>query len=173
MSLLTPQMIAVIENRIENEGREYRSCSRRPLRALQACFDFIGDDIIHSSVALAGGGARASIGSCGVFSAGLMALSLRFCPRSNVLSKAEIETLDKARELFCEYRDWFMAEFGSIICRDVQMKLFGRYFNFMDDDDIKAFQQSPERLKCNDVGKKGTRKVAEILSRFGSIKGLK
>ena len=64
-----------------------------------------------------------------------------------------------------EYRDWFIDEFGSVVCRDVQLKLFGRYFNFMDEDDIKASGKFPESEKCNDVTKKGACKVAEILSR--------
>jgi hypothetical protein len=116
-------------------------------------------------VALAAGGGRATVGSCGVFSGGLMALSLRFCPQSDNLTEKDKEALNKARDLFGEYRDWFIDEFGSVVCRDVQLKLFGRYFNFMDEDDIQAFGKFPESEKCNDVTKKGACKVAEILSR--------
>ena len=94
-----------------------------------------------------------------------MALSLRFNPRSDVLSKAEMETLEKARERTNEYRDWFISEFGSVVCSEVQQKLFGRYYNFMDDDDIKAFGKFPGKEKCNDVVKASARKVAEILTR--------
>jgi hypothetical protein len=133
---------------------------------LQASFDFITDDVLHSAVALAGGGSRATDGSCGVFSGGLMALSLHFNPRSDVLSQEEMETLEKARERTNEYRDWFISEFGSVVCRDVQQKLFGRYYNFMDDDDIKAFGKFPGKEKCNDVVKASARKVAEILTRL-------
>jgi hypothetical protein len=128
-------------------------------------FDFIPDDVIHSAVALAGGGSRATVGSCGVFSGGLMALSLYFSPRSDVLSEAEMETLEKARGLCNEYRDWFISEFDSVVCRDVQQKLFGRYFDFMKDADIEAFGNFPEKEKCNDVVKKAACKVAEILTR--------
>ena len=132
---------------------------------MQKCFDFIGDDVIHSAVTLAGGGARATVGSCGVFSGGLMALSLRFSPRADRLTEKDMETLNKARDLCGEYRDWFTAEFDSVVCRDVQRKLFGRYFNFMDDEDAKAFGKFPEKEKCTDLVKKAAQKVAEILSR--------
>jgi hypothetical protein len=131
---------------------------------LQACFDFISDDIIQSSVALAGGGSRATVGSCGVYSGGLMALSLRYNPRSDVLSETELKTLEAAREYTNAFRDWFISEFDSVVCRDVQQKMFGRYFNFMDDDDVKAFGDFPGKEKCNDIVKKAARKVAELLT---------
>lgn len=78
---------------------------------------------------------------------------------------SKFKALNKARDLFGDFRDWFIDEFDSVVCRDVQLKMFGRYFNFMDEDDIKAFGKFPESEKCNDVTKKGARKVAEILSR--------
>lgn len=115
-------------------------------------------------MALAGGGSRATVGSCGVFSGGLMALSLHYNPKSDVLSEAELERLEAARKYTNAYRDWFISEFGSVICRDVQQKMFGRYFNFMDDDDVKAFGDFPGKEKCNDIVKKAVRKVAELLS---------
>ena len=94
-----------------------------------------------------------------------MALSARFSPRSDNLSERDQEVLNKARSLFEEYRDWFISEFGSVVCRDVQLKQFGRYFNFMDKEDIMAFSNFPEREKCNLITRKGARKIAEILSR--------
>ena len=94
-----------------------------------------------------------------------MVLSLRYSPRSDVLNETELKMLEAARQYTNAYRDWFISEFDSVVCRDVQQKMFGRYFNFMDDEDVKAFGDYPEKVKCNDIVKKAVRKVAELLTR--------
>ncbi len=123
--------------------------------------------MVQSAVALSGGGGRATVGSCGAFSGGLMALSARFSPRSTTLSEKEIEELNKARSKFDEFRDWFVAEFGSVVCRDVQLKLFGRFFNLMDEQERQAFKefQKAQGRSCLPVYTKSALRVAEILSR--------
>ena len=75
---------------------------------------------------LYGGGGKATFGSCGIFSGGLMALSARFCPNSRTPSDQEMEVYNKALSKFNEFRDWFTAEFGSVTCQGVQLKLHGR-----------------------------------------------
>ena len=167
MTKLSSQMLDDIANRTANEGRGYHSCSRSVVHGLQKYFDFINDDIVQAAVALAGGGGRATVGSCGAFSGGLMALSAKFSPRSEELSEKEIEEFDKVRSNFNEFRDWFIAEFGSVLCWDVQRRLLGRSFNLMDDEQLQAFRNFHEAhgRKCTQATTKAALKVAEILSR--------
>ena len=130
---------------------------------MQKHFNFINDDIVQAAVALAGGGGEATFGSCGVFSGGLMALSIKFSPRSDELSEKEIEEFKKISSNFYEFRDWFVAEFGGVTCREVQCGLFGRFYNLMNDEESQAKRK--EVKSCAPVSVKSALKVAEILSR--------
>ena len=95
-----------------------------------------------------------------------MALSARFSPRSEELSEREIEELDRVRSKFHEFRDWFIAEFGSVVCQDVQRQLFGRSFNLMDKEERQAFGdfQKASGIKCSQITTKTALKLAEMLS---------
>ena len=96
-----------------------------------------------------------------------MALSARFSPNSKTPSETEIEVYNRARSQFDEFRDWFIAEFGGVTCRDVQLKLHGRFFNFMYEEDRQAFAEfrRVHGLKCSEATASGALKIAEILSR--------
>lgn len=96
-----------------------------------------------------------------------MALSAKFNPRSDTLSEKEMEELEEARSKCGEFRDWFIDEFGSVVCRDVQLKLFGRFFNFMDEQERQAFRefQETQGRPCSQVYTQAALKAAEILSR--------
>ena len=93
-----------------------------------------------------------------------MALSARFSPDSDELTDKEIEAFYRKRLQLNTFRDWFLAEFGSVVCREVQKHQFGgRSFNFMDEKELLAFRDFPERAKCSDVVTKAAIKIAEIL----------
>ena len=130
---------------------------------MQKYFDFISDDIVQAGIALAGGGGMATAGSCGAFSGGLMALSIKFSPRSDELSEKEIQEYHKVSSNFYEFRDWFIVEFGSVTCRDVQCGLFGRFYDLMNDEERQAKRE--EGKSCKPVSTKSALKVAEMLSR--------
>jgi len=133
---------------------------------LQKYFGFITDDMVRSAVTLAGGGDRATIGSCGAFSGGLMALSARYSPSAQEPTESEIETFNKDRRYVDEFRDWFFSEFGSVVCADVQERQLGRSFNLMDEEELLAFRDFPQvHEKCAQVYTKAAIRVAEILAR--------
>ena len=74
---------------------------------------------------------------------------------------------NKALSKFNEFRDWFTAEFGSVTCQGVQLKLHGRFFNFMNDEEVQEFLLLGKQhsVKCSQATVSGALKVAEILSR--------
>jgi hypothetical protein len=134
---------------------------------VQKYLPFVTDDIVQAGVALAGGGANSVIGSCGVFSGGLMVLSARLSPRSDPLSEKELEQLSYAQSRFAQFRNWFMAEFGGATCRDVQFRMLGRVYNIMDEQEFQKFIefQRESGKYCREVAAKAALKVAEIISR--------
>jgi hypothetical protein len=135
------------------------------LHGVQKYLPFITDDIVQAGVALAGGGADSLIGSCGAFSGGLMTLSARYSPRPDTLSDREQEQLISARRQFANFRDWFIAEFGSVACRDVQLRVLGRAFNITDERELEAFReyQKQSGRYCREVSKKAALHVAETI----------
>ena len=97
-----------------------------------------------------------------------MALSAKFSPRSEELSEKEAEEFDEVRINLNEFRDWFIAEFGSVVCRDVQHRQLGRFFNLMDKAELQAFRNFPEvHEKCSQVTTKAVLKVTEIVQAAG------
>ena len=136
---------------------------------MQGYCEFISDDVVYSGIALAGGGARATFGSCGAYSAGLMALSVKFCPRSARISiepaDKEIAELEGAKTRFYQFRDWFTQEFGGVNCSDVLYKLFGGRYIQADDESRKALKKLQEQLgfNCQVVTAKTVVKVAEMV----------
>ena len=77
-----------------------------------------------------------------------------------------MEGCDRACSTFVEFRNWFTAEFGSVICQDVQQRQLGRVFNLVDDEELQEFRDFPGmQEKCGEVSTKAVLKVAEILSR--------
>ena len=114
---------------------------------------------------LRGGGNSATLGSCGIYSGGLMALSAKFSPQSQSPSKKEKEVFDKSRSKINEFRDWFITEFGGVTCKDVQLDLFGRFFNLMNEGERQEFRKYRQLLgiQCNQATTKAAFKVAEIL----------
>ncbi|MDQ5984942.1 MAG: hypothetical protein CSYNP_00640 [Syntrophus sp. SKADARSKE-3] len=117
---------------------------------------------------LAGGGDRATTGSCGAFAGALMALGACFSPRADEPPEQEMAKFNKTRLTLHGFRDWFIAECGGVTCADVQRHEFGRIYNFMDANDQKEFAMSPEtRRKCFAITIKAAFKVSEMLLNKG------
>jgi len=134
---------------------------------VQRYFPFVTDDIVQAGVGLLGGGAHSVVGSCGTFSAALMVLSAKYSPRPDILSEKDFAQLAYANARFGQFRDWFVSEFGSVACRDVQLKVLGQTYNLMDDQEKQSFReyQQEQGKFCSQVAMKVALKVAEMLSR--------
>ena len=95
-----------------------------------------------------------------------MALSAKFSPSADALTEEEINAFNNNRRHFNDFRDWFFAEFGSVVCKDVQKQILGRSFNLMDEAELLAFRNFPQvHEKCSQIYTKAAKKVAEILIR--------
>ena len=122
--------------------------------------------MVVSTIALAGGGARSTLGSCGAYSAGLMALSAKMSPRTENPTKEQIAELEKSKETFYAFRDWFVSEFGGVSCSAALHKLFGGNYNQGDAESRKALKTLQDKLgfNCQVVTAKTAIKIAEMIS---------
>jgi C_GCAxxG_C_C family probable redox protein len=138
-------------------------CSQCVLAALQDAFRCRNDDIFKAAAGLAGGGGTAIDGSCGAYSGATMFISsVEGRERANFSSPpdANLRTFELVKEL----HDRFIQEYGSVICRNIQTKLFGRPFYLIDPDEFEKFEKAGAHdIHCPGVVGKAARWTAEIL----------
>ncbi|NMA25753.1 MAG: C_GCAxxG_C_C family protein [Clostridiales bacterium] len=137
-------------------------CSRSVLVGLKDIFDDIPDEMITASLSLAGGTGSAS-GSCGAYCCGLLAVGLKYnAPLEDELKNPGIKQVGAAK--FCEYRDRFLKEFGTVMCPELQRKIFGRAYNLVDPTEHMEFLSTPgHEAKCAEIVGAATRLAAEMI----------
>jgi C_GCAxxG_C_C family probable redox protein len=123
----------------------------------------IGDkETIKAADSLAGGTALSTEGTCGALVGGLLAIGAVVGRSYEDFSAGERKrrVFQYSKKLY----DKFIEEYGSPICKDVHMKLFGRTFNLMDPKDYAEFEKMGAHVdKCPVVSGKVARWTAEIL----------
>ena len=121
------------------EGEKNRqSCSQAVFNAVSEVLGFKNELLFKCMSALEGGGADTGQCSCGAFSGALVSISYYF-GRSYELWEKGI-TYIKAAKLGQKLYKRFRKEYGSAICKEIQMVKFGRTFNFMKKADFKIFE---------------------------------
>jgi C_GCAxxG_C_C family probable redox protein len=156
-----------ILDEVEQSARDaelnYHGCSRSTLYGLKQHFDFIPDELVRAATAL-GGGCSWSGGSCGAYCGGLLAIGLKFSPPIEDLSDEGLAKGESAREKRLAFKDLFLKEFGTTFCPEIQERLFGRRFDFMDEKEREELLNLPgHHEKCASVVSKGARLAAQIL----------
>lgn len=144
--------------------RDHGNCPQCMLATMDDIFGIKGDDAFKSGTGLAGGGGLAGDGTCGALTGGIMAVGLIVGRDKEGFhsGKRGIKAYKAAKKL----HDAFVEEFGSVICRDVQKKIFGRSFNLWDRDDYREFEKMGGHTdKCPDVVGKTARWTADIILR--------
>jgi C_GCAxxG_C_C family probable redox protein len=129
------KLLAEIEERAFTYSQEYKACSQCTLLAIQEVFGLTNDDVLKAATGFAGGiGRTGSV--CGALSGGVMALGL--------LYGRDGET--------------------SIICDDIEVKLFGRSFDKWNPEERKEKARlGGYEGKCPTVVGKATRWAAELI----------
>jgi C_GCAxxG_C_C family probable redox protein len=165
------ELLQEAETRAYRYEQEYRDCSQCTLLAIQEVFGLGGDDALKAATGFAGGiGRTGSV--CGAFIGGVMALGLLYGRDRETMKHSDEEVRFRRREeiehrlgtLIKNLRARFEEEYGSIICNDIEGKLFGRSFDKWNPDERKE----KDRLgghddKCPSVVGKATRWVAELI----------
>lgn len=145
--------------------RDYRGCSQCIIAALQDAFNLRDDAIFKAATGLAGGGSRATDGSCGAYAGGIMILSSLVGRERDKFDDTEgirFQTMDLCQKL----RDMFIREYGTVICRDIQTKIMGRPFYLPDQDEFQKFEEAgAHKIHCLEVVGKAAKWVAEIIQR--------
>lgn len=141
---------------------ERGSCPQCVLAALMETIG-VGDPATIKAIdALAGGTALSSNGTCGALAGGLAAIS-------SIVGRdyKSFSAGDRKRRVFQYSKklyDKFIEEYGSPICKDIHVKLFGRTFNLLDPKDYEAFEKAGAHVdKCPSVSGNVAKWTAEII----------
>ena len=78
-------------------------------------------------------------------------------------------TRRKSFDLAKKLHDKFIAEYGSVICRDIQQKILGRGYYLRDPEEFEKFEKAGAHAeKCPSVVGNAAKWVAEILWEEGN-----
>jgi hypothetical protein len=113
-----------------------RCCSQSVVAAVMEACGFKDDGVFRASTALAGGGALFGDGGCGAYAGGLLILGLLKGRRRDNFVLEETDRF-KCFEVGRSLHARFVAEYGTAICRDIQMNVYGRPFWAVDPDDYR------------------------------------
>ncbi len=147
---------------------KYRGCGQCVIAAVQDAFGIRGPEVFQAASAFAAGVGQTGDGCCGAYLGGAMVLSsLKGRSRDNFADPEEIrkESCRMTRRL----REHFIQEYGSVICRDIHTKIFGRPFYIVDPDDMVKFDEAGAHTppKCPAVVGKAASVVARIILEEG------
>lgn len=152
--------------RAYNTGFEYEktrhSCSQCVIVSLEEVFKFNYPDLVKASYPFGGGGVRSTEGTCGALVGGLLIIGYLFGRNRKEFLKNQFNY--KSQEIGDVLFQKFMKEYGSILCKDIQRKIFGRNFNLRDQEDREEYEKAGgHEDKCPSVVGKSCCWTAKII----------
>jgi C_GCAxxG_C_C family probable redox protein len=141
---------------------ERGSCPQCVLAALYETLGVGDPKTIQAADAMAGGTALTTEGTCGALVGGLLAIG-------SVVGRTyeDFSAGERKRRVFQYSKklyDKFVEEYGSLRCKDIHKKLFGRPFNLLDPKDYAEFEKAGAHVdKCTAVSGNTARWAAEII----------
>lgn len=143
--------------------KKYRGCSQCTLAAIYDTLDFNDDNVFKAATGFAGGGGLTGISVCGGYAAGVMAIS-QLCGRErfNFVDPEGIRF--RTFELVREFTQEYIEDLGSVICRDIQVRFFGRPYYIADPDEFAKFEAAGgHEDKCTQVVGRATRLAVQFI----------
>jgi C_GCAxxG_C_C family probable redox protein len=123
--------------------REHRGCAQCAVKGIQDALGIVNDHVYKAASGLAGGGGECTDGVCGGYSGASMMISLLF---GRTLEEAATEKgrADKYQSFYmtAALHDKYMKKYGSVLCKDIQKKMFGRSFDLRNDTEKQEFRDA-------------------------------
>ncbi|MEM2006129.1 MAG: C-GCAxxG-C-C family protein [Sulfolobales archaeon] len=151
----------------EELHRNYGGCAQMTLKALQEILGLEDLGSFKAASALSGGVTLAGE-VCGALLGAVMAVGLAM-GRSKLEHTSKSAEYSRAMETAKVVFDQFKEEFGSVRCRDIHVKLFGRYYDLRNPEEWEQFVESGARNKCGRVCRVAARLTIEALNSAGFL----
>ena len=156
-SMKKEEVYAMLDQRVILIMSKSHNCAQSTFYSLSEQFGLGGDDVLKALTPLPGLAERGQ--TCGAITGALMAMGLIY-GRDNIEDWQKYRSSLIPTNKFCHR---FEEEMGTTQCCQIQEKAFGRSFNLMDPEDLKAFQKAGATAKCTKVVQKACRLAAEII----------
>lgn len=138
MKDITPAQKEELAQKAYDAGYKYqlekRCCSQSSLAGLFEALDISSPEVFQAATGLAGGGALFGDAGCGAYDGGLMVIGMlkgRTWDNFTVEETNRFKCFEVGRALHKKFID----EYGTVICRDIEMNVMGRPFFLSDKDD--------------------------------------
>lgn len=152
----------------QNE-KVYRGCSQCAIAAIFDTLNLWDDGVFKSATGFAGGGGLAGASVCGGYAAGVMAISFLFGREHSDFEDPKGIRFENFR-LIRRFTREYIIELGSIICRDIQTRQFGRPYYLADPDDFEKFEEAGGHDdKCTDVVGRASRLAVKLILDEGLV----
>lgn len=135
-----------------------------PQCTLAAVFEVLGiedEAVFKAATALADGVGLTGDGHCGALSGGTLAIGYLYGREKKDF--ADIMRLVEANLLAKKLRDRFVEKYGTVRCRDLQQKFFGRFYNLYEPAELEAAFKAGMLNTCSDVVGEVARMTVEII----------
>lgn len=139
--------------------KKYRGCAQCAVAAIQDVLGIREDSVYKCASGLAAGVGACTDGSCGAYAGGVLMMSYLFGrSRQDEATQKGAEDKQVSSRMAAELHDLFVAEYGSVQCRDIHKELFGRTFDLRSTEDKAAFDEAGAHTddgKCGAVVGRG------------------
>jgi C_GCAxxG_C_C family probable redox protein len=138
-------------------------------------FEALGIDnpqLIKAGSGLAAGGGRMCDGACGGYAGGIMAMSSIFGRRREFMD-GDIDNKNASYEMACGLREVFLDQYGTVTCKDIHKKLFGRTYDMYNPDEKEQFDKDgAHTTKCTGVVGTAARESVRLILKEAEKQGL-
>jgi C_GCAxxG_C_C family probable redox protein len=142
--------------------RDCTNCCQSTIAAIQDTLEIQNDAVFKAGSGMAGGIGIHCDGVCGGYSGGVMVLSTLFGRDRSQFT--DPDDLMPSFELASVLHERYIQEYGSVICQDIHMKLFGRTFDLWDEVDFDAIEKlGAHNDKCTSVVANASAWTTEII----------
>lgn len=148
----------------------YKGCSQCAVAAVQDTLGIRDESVFKASGGLAAGGAMTGIGVCGGYVGGAMVIG-QLCGRDRDHFEDPEGIKFVSMDITKKLMDAILVAFGSIICRDIQVKIFGRPYYIRDHEDFLKFEEAGAHVdKCPHVVGKASEITVGLILDEGLVK---
>lgn len=150
--------------------QKYRGCAQCAIAAVQDTLQIPDKSVFKAASALSAGGALLCDGMCGGYSGGILAMGSVFGRRRHKFDD-DSDYKHSSYRMAKRLHEKFIAEYGSVICREIHQKLFGETYDLWSQPSKEKFDRDGAHTsKCTDVVGKASSWAVEII--LGEAAGL-
>ena len=152
--------------------KEIKGCSQSTIQALMELYDMNDSDVYQSMAGFSAGGAVLGDGICGAYAAGLLLIGMHTGRRLEDLGADPEEPRASSKnynnfELSKKLHDKFIEEYGTVICHQIHINLYGRPYSITDPDEKRKFEEAGAHdWGCTSVCGNAAKWTVEILEDY-------